>query len=214
MRVSIPGPAGRLDGVLWRPDGEPRAAAVVCHPHPLYGGTKDNAVVFRIARGLQRAGLAVLRFDFRGAGESEGAHDGEAEVGDLAAALDWLAEAVPGVELWAAGFSFGARIVCALEDGQTGRGGVRRRLLVALPVRTIPCEAARRLPAPALVLMAGDDEHGTRADLEERYPELAGRVEIDEIPGADHLFTRARPELERRVGDWARRVLDPGGVPR
>ena len=79
MALFIQGPAGRLEAKLWSPpSGEaPRAAAVVCHPHPLYGGTMDNNVVFRVARGLQHAGLAVLRFNFRGAGASEGVHDGQ-----------------------------------------------------------------------------------------------------------------------------------------
>src|SRR5262245_13610982 len=115
MELFIPGPAGRLEAILWAPKVAPRAAAIVCHPHPLHGGTMHNNVVFRIARALQSCGLAVLRFNFRGAGASAGEHDGQGgEVEDARAALDHLASAHPGIPLWAAGFSFGARMAAAL----------------------------------------------------------------------------------------------------
>src|SRR5688572_23719782 len=113
----IPGPAGRLESLLWLPrDGaQPRAAAVLCHPHPRGGGTMDNNVVFRTARGLQAAGLAVLRFNFRGVGASEGVHDGQGpEVNDAKAALDHLQQRFPELPLWGAGFSFGARTILQL----------------------------------------------------------------------------------------------------
>ncbi|MEO6711453.1 MAG: alpha/beta hydrolase, partial [Planctomycetota bacterium] len=105
MKFFIPGPVGRLEAILWEPlhGAAPRAAALVCHPHPKGGGTMDNNVVFRTARGLQHAGLAVLRFNFRGVGASEGAHDGEgAEDGDAAAGVDLLEQRYPGLELWGA----------------------------------------------------------------------------------------------------------------
>ena len=89
MKLFIPGPVGQLEAILWQPlkEAPPRAAAVMCHPHPLAGGTMDNNVVFRTARGMQKAGLAVLRFNFRGVGGSEGVHDGNgAEESDAAAA--------------------------------------------------------------------------------------------------------------------------------
>jgi len=133
MRFFIPGPVGRLEALLWMPkDGAaPRAAAVVCHPLPTAGGTMDNNVVFRIARGLQHAGLAVLRFNFRSAGASEGVHDGKgAEEGDVRAALDHLERGLPGLELWAAGFSFGARTVGSLARSEAR---IRRVALIAPP---------------------------------------------------------------------------------
>src|SRR6185369_13368683 len=79
MELFIPGPAGRLEAVLWPPrqHAKPRASAVICHPHPLYGGTMNSSVVFRAARGLELAGVQVLRFNFRGVGKSEGEHDGQ-----------------------------------------------------------------------------------------------------------------------------------------
>src|SRR5258706_104046 len=92
-----------------------RAAAVVCHPHPLHGGTMHNHVTYRLAQAWRDAGVACVRFNFRGVGRSTGAHDeGRGEVDDAAAALDWLAQQTPGVPLYASGFSFGSRAALAL----------------------------------------------------------------------------------------------------
>src|SRR3984893_17411032 len=102
-------------------DGAPREACVVCHPHPLFGGTMHNKVVYRIARGLRRAGIVVLRFNFRGVGASEGEHANlTGEIEDARAALAWLRERYPGLPYALAGFSFGARVItrlgCATGD--------------------------------------------------------------------------------------------------
>src|ERR1700747_2442331 len=88
----LQGPAGKLEAVLWTPTGAaPEMAALVCHPHPLFGGTMHNKVVFQAAKALDSLGIAVLRFNFRGAGSSEGLHDrGVGEVEDVRAALDFL----------------------------------------------------------------------------------------------------------------------------
>lgn len=202
MNVWIDGPAGRLHGVLWEPDGPARAAAVVCHPHPAHGGNMNNNVVYRAARGLQEAGLAVLRFDFRSVRRSEGTHDGRgAEEGDLEAALGWLEARFPDLPRWAAGFSFGARTTTGLLARAPERA--QRALLIALPVLAYPCLEAERLDVPGLILMAGEDEFGTRAALEARFPELAARMEVDEIDGADHFFTGALDVLQARVQAWA-----------
>jgi len=140
MSLFIPGPAGRLEAILWSagakdaPPRPPRAAAVICHPHPLHGGTMENNVVFRTARALQAAGIVVLRFNFRGTGESEGTHDGgPGEVEDARAALEWLGAQHPDLPLWAGGFSFGSRTTAALAAGDP-----RVACLVAV---ALPCLA-------------------------------------------------------------------------
>ena len=94
----IEGPAGRLEAMLWTvANAEPKLAAVVCHPHPLFGGTMHNKVVYQSAKALHHRGIPVLRFNFRGAGLSEGAHDkGRGEQDDVRAALDYLAARVSG----------------------------------------------------------------------------------------------------------------------
>src|SRR5260370_5762267 len=119
----LEGPAGRLESILWPPSGPARQrsplAAVVCHPHPLFGGTMHNKVVYQTAKSLDALGLPVLRFNFRGAGLSTGEHDhGIGEKGDVRAAVDFLGTEFPGVPVLLAGFSFGASVgllVCCLH---------------------------------------------------------------------------------------------------
>src|SRR5512142_11386 len=108
----LDGPAGGLEAILEEPeDAEPTEVALVCHPHPLYGGTLHNKVVHRVASSLHALGLTVLRFNFRGAGQSAGRFDrGEGELADARAALAFLRARHPGARVWVAGFSFGAWI--------------------------------------------------------------------------------------------------------
>lgn len=207
-KVTIQGPVGRLEGELWLPEGggHPVAAAVVCHPHPLHGGTMKNNVVHRTARGLSDAGLAVLRFNFRGVGASEGVHDGQgAEEQDLAAALTFLSEALPGVPLWAGGFSFGSRTLVGLAPKDPR---IERVLLVALPVIAYDCRAALEVTQPGAIIMAGDDTFGTLEVLSRQLPELLNRFHVEEIPDVDHFFTGKLDELRLRVRDWAASQLE------
>jgi alpha/beta superfamily hydrolase len=109
-RFVIPVAHGQLEAILKEPPA-PVAVAVICHPHPLGGGTMNNNVVYRAAKALGEAGVAVLRFNFRGVGASTGRHDqGVGEEDDAQAALDVLAARHPALPLWMAGFSFGARV--------------------------------------------------------------------------------------------------------
>ncbi len=212
MELFIPGPVGRLEASLWLPrdatGGElaPRAAAVVCHPHPLGGGTMHNNVVFRTARGLQKAGFAVLRFNFRGVESSDGEHDGHgAEVDDARAAVDYLAQRFAGVELWGTGFSFGARTMLALSIREPR---IARLLFVALPVKAFDCSAILEVRQPAHLIMSGNDQYGSFADLAALFPNLPPNVDADVIPDVDHFFKGKTPELEARVRDFALRTLE------
>ena len=106
------GPAGRIEAILKEPADQVTRAAIVCHPHPLFGGTMHNKVVYRIARVFADAGFAVLRFNFRGTGRSEGEHDnGRGEQEDLRSAIKFIEENYPDAELWLAGFSFGSQVM-------------------------------------------------------------------------------------------------------
>ncbi len=207
--VELAGPAGRLEGLFELPEGAARAAAVVCHPHPLYGGTLHNTVVFRCARALRAAGAATLRFNFRGVEGSAGSHHGGAGPGgeedDASAALDWLAREVQGVPLWGAGFSFGARTIAglALRDVR-----LARLFLIAPPVELYGAEAIAGARVPALALWGSADEFGTLAAFERRYPHPAPALETLEIPGADHFFRGHTPRVEEAVLGFARRGLD------
>src|SRR5205814_1852182 len=112
----LKGPAGRLEALLEEPEGAPKAAVVFAHPLPTHGGTMHTKAVYQGAKGLVRVGCAVLRFNFRGVGASDGSFTGGAgEREDFSAALDYAAKKYAGLPLWAAGFSFGAWI--ALETG-------------------------------------------------------------------------------------------------
>src|ERR1700758_4802507 len=97
----LAGPAGRLEAILWSPSaGSPSMAALVCHPHPLFGGTMHNKVIYQTAKSLDAFGIPVLRFNFRGAGLSAGVHDrGIGEQDDVRAALDFLASEFSGVRV-------------------------------------------------------------------------------------------------------------------
>src|SRR3954470_388388 len=119
--TDLVGPAGPLEALLDEPantnfSDSPKAAVVFAHPHPQFGGTMHTKGVYQAAKGLARIGCAVLRFNFRGVGRSEGTFDeGVGERSDFTAAIDLMAARFPGVPLWAAGFSFGSWI--ALETG-------------------------------------------------------------------------------------------------
>src|SRR5262245_45790678 len=129
----IDGPVGALEALVEEPeDREPREACLVCHPHPLYGGTMHNKVVYRIARALRTSGSVVLRFNFRGVGKSQGVHDrGPGELEDARVALEWLRARYPGLPYAVAGFSFGARIAARLAC-QTASS---RLIAVGFPTR-------------------------------------------------------------------------------
>jgi alpha/beta superfamily hydrolase len=207
--VDFDGPTGKLEGLLGPPEhGEatPRAVAVVCHPHPSGGGTMHNTVVYRVAKGLRRAGLAVLRFNFRGVEGSEGEHHGEGlEEGDAEAAIDYLTSLYPRVPLWAGGFSFGSRQIAGLAPRDSR---IERTFFIALPVKVYECAPIADVKQPGYMLFAGDDDFGTAAVLREKFPFLGANLEVDEIPGTDHFFRGKTPELEERVRAWAVRSLE------
>lgn len=213
--VLFDGPVGKLEGLLGLPEsltdepesvGEPRALAVVCHPHPSHGGTMHNTVVYRVAKGLRRAGLAVLRFNFRGVENSEGEHHGEGdEEEDASAAIDFLMERYPRVPLWAGGFSFGSRTIAGLAPRDSR---IERVFFIALPIGVYECKPIVDVKQPGLMLFAGKDDFGTSKLLREKFPHLGPHLEVDEIPDTDHFFRGQTPVLEARVRAWAVRSLE------
>ena len=206
MDFFFDGPVGPLEATLWLPaQGAPLAAAICCHPHPKHGGTMSNSVCFRTARGLQRAGLAVLRFNFRGVRGSAGEFDGKGGEGeDARAALGELERRFPGLPLWGSGFSFGSRTVAALALGEPR---LARLVLVALPVLAYDLSDLERLSGPGLIVMAENDTFGTLAALRSRHPSLSARFETLEIPGVEHYFSGKTRELQVEVERYARRHL-------
>jgi alpha/beta superfamily hydrolase len=208
----LPGPAGRLEALLWSvPEREgsapPPLAAVVCHPHPLFGGTMHNKVVYQTAKTLHRFGLPVLRFNFRGAGLSEGAHDeGRGEQGDVSAALDFLAGEHPGAPLLLAGFSFGSWV--GLRVG-CGDSRVMDLIGLGLPVGNLSDWEFSYLDAcdKQKLLVSGElDAYGPpeklRATIDKLPPAVKESTSVAIISGADHFFAGHLPDLDRAISEW------------
>lgn len=188
------------------PVGAPRGVAISCHPHPLHGGSLRNTIVVRAARALRALGFVTLRFNFRGVEGSEGVHDGAAEVEDAAAAAGWLQTHYPGLPLWAAGYSFGSRVVAELAQRDLG---VERVFLIAYPCRMYSPAGLASLTVPGLIVLGEQDEFGTAADLARGLPRRPATLELVEIPGADHFFRGRTPLVEAAVLAHAERALTP-----
>lgn len=200
----IEGPAGRLEAILKEPDGKVARAAIVCHPHPLFGGTMHNKVVYRIARAFQDAGFAVLRFNFRGTGRSQGAHDqGRGEQDDLRAAIHFISQKYPQAELWLAGFSFGAGILLrvACQDD-------RPRALVAAGTAVSKNDFSFLVSCdkPKLFVQGSLDEFGSVAELEKLIARLEPPARLKVVEGSDHFFEGRLDELRQAVTDFISEV--------
>jgi alpha/beta superfamily hydrolase len=204
MQLDLVGPAGRLEALYETPEA-PRFAAVVCHPHPLFGGTMNNHATYRLAKAVRSAGGACLRFNFRGVGRSAGSHDaGRGEVGDVQAALAFLAERHPDLPRYACGFSFGAWM--ALEAGCPDPA-VRAVLCagLALKIREAATATLRRCAKPVAIVQAEKDEFGTPAEVEAVLAGAAGPRRLTPVQGCTHLFTEDLAMLEREASgalDW------------
>ena len=202
--VDVYGSAGRLEA-LYRELQDPAGVAVVCHPHPLGGGTLHNKVVFRAARGLEAANVATLRFNFRGVGASGGKHEeGEGELGDVNAAIAWVKKKHPGKKLFVGGFSFGAwvssRAACELPD-------VDAVFLIGTPVNKYDFGYLRHCEKPMLFVHGTQDEHGDVTKLE-RLVQTVRNAESVIVTGADHFFTKQLEALEETMRGWAEELLE------
>lgn len=215
--TDLKGPAGRLEALLDLPapglktrPTNARAAVVFAHPHPQYGGTMHTKAVYQGTKGLTRIGCAVLRFNFRGVGGSEGTFDsGAGEMEDFIAALDYMAAKYPGVTLWAAGFSFGAWV--ALEVGATD-DRVSVLIGVAPPVVTSVSGMEYTFPntlestKPKFFVQGEADDVCPLEGMWTFYGKLHEPKELVVIDDADHLFEGKTQDvgeaLEDLLGDY------------
>jgi len=191
----IPGPAGAIEACLENTGSTD--IAVLCHPHPLYGGSMDDPVLATVTDALAAAGIGALRFNFRGVGASQGSHDGGAgERDDLAAVLDWLRVHRPEAGLLLGGYSFGAAIISRfLEESPVE---IERAILIAPPVGNLPTTPPDgRTPVD---VVAGDAD--PFLDLRALRAWTAASMHV--ISGADHFFSGHRGELGQRIS----RILD------
>jgi len=223
MPLEFQGPAGRLEALLDEPaaargvDGDgrvqsgsgagARAAVVFAHPHPQYGGTMHTKVVYQSAKALARIGCAVVRFNFRGVGQSDGAFDnGEGEKRDFLAALDFMRQRYPGVPLWAAGMSFGSWI--ALTAGAE-QPDVALLLGIAVCSDRYDFEVVRSSGKSKFFIHGERDEITPLAQIRAFYAQCADPKELVIVDGADHLFdgkvSEVADAIEDLLEDW------PGG---
>jgi hypothetical protein len=204
-RVLIDGPAGPLEVQVDAPAGA-RTAALWCHPHPLYGGTLDNKVVYTLAAAAQAAGLAAVRFNFRGVGRSGGEHTGgPGEIEDAAAVRAWTAARWPAAPLVLGGFSFGAYVALCSAANLPPQGLVT----VALPTGYFD----HRLPRPAmpwLYLQGLQDEVFDAEEALTAARALTPPPQIVAFKEASHFFHGQLPPLREAVGLWLRRLVEAG----
>jgi len=202
-RFLLPGPTGDLEALLARPRGTPeQALAVICHPHPVYGGSLDNKVVHTIARAFGDLGAVTLRFNFRGVGHSEGTYDeGVGERADMLAAVAWLRERRPAVPLWLAGFSFGAYVAHA----GWAEAKAQRLLLVAPAVSLFAFGGRSEVTIPWLVTQGGEDEVIDPGRVEAWAAAQSHPPRFACLPAAGHFFNGQLIALrDTIVQEWSR----------
>ncbi|MEO7540168.1 MAG: alpha/beta fold hydrolase [Pyrinomonadaceae bacterium] len=199
----IPASHGQLEAIIKEPKGEPRGVGLVCHPHPLGGGTMHNKVVFRAAAGLADAGLTTIRFNFRGVGASTGEHN-EIEGGreDVADVLNYIGEHYPRQDLTLAGFSFGSRT--ALEVGHAD-DRVVRLISIGTPVDKYgDYEFLIGVNKPILFVHGDQDEFGAIDNVRKLVDEVARHADATLVvfEHCGHFFDHHLNELRETVRDW------------
>ena len=202
--ISLAGPAGRLEALLEEPDSNSKIkkAVVFCHPHPQYGGTMHNKVVYRMVRAARDQGAAVLRFNFRGVGSSSGLYDGGmGEQDDLRAAILYMRDRYSGIPLVTGGFSFGARVALRVACRDSRIASV---IAVGVPVNNDDWSSLRTCSCPKHFVHSTRDEFGSRENMDRVFANCAEPKEISWISATDHFFSDALESLEETV----RRILE------
>ncbi len=210
----LPGTAGRLEALLNAGSATATHAALVCHPHPLYGGTLHNKVVFHAMKALNSFGFPVLRFNFRGTGLSEGEHGhGASEVEDVRTALGWL-EREFTLPIVFAGFSFGAAVGlrAAYNDDR-----VRALIALGLPAMPVPSESGearvydfeflRACPKPKLFVSGSRDQFAPPGSLEALVNSFAEPKKVVRIEAGDHFFEGRLREMREAIETWVKENL-------
>ncbi len=193
------GPAGRLEALLEEPmtDRPIERAFVFCHPHPLYGGTMHNKVVYRMARAARQAGATVMRFNFRGVGTSAGTYDGgHGERDDLRSAMRHMRDRHPGTPLIIGGFSFGSRVSLRVACGDPDVAGV---IAVGTPTDRARVDFLNDCACPKHFVQSTGDEFGSRASMQRAFDMAAPPKGITWVEATDHFFSDALDPLERAV---------------
>jgi uncharacterized protein len=200
-RLSLAGSAGPMEAVIEDTGEAGSRYAVVCHPHPLYGGTMDNKVVTTVARALQEIGIPTVRFNFRGVGASAGAYDeGRGETADADAAASWGAQRWPGRQLVIAGFSFGAYIALRLAQQRSAD----RLITIAPPVDLFDFSSISAPACPWLVVQGDADDVVDPKKVLAWAGRLSPAPRLVVLPGVGHFFHGHLRELRDAVLDAIR----------
>jgi alpha/beta superfamily hydrolase len=194
----IPGPAGRLEALIEEPEDQAlHEVALICHPHPLHGGTMHNKVVYRMARAMRRAGAVALRFNYRGVNLSEGKYDhGIGELEDARVALEFLRVRYADWPFTLAGFSFGSRIILRLG---CEIAGASRLIAVGFPADDAASRSLGDCEIPRVFIQSTHDEFGPREAMESYFGSLNGPKELIWVEARDHFFAGALDEFETAV---------------
>jgi len=197
----LSGTAGQIEALLWLPARDAgRFASVVCHPHPLFGGTMHNKVVFHAAKALHGFAMPVLRFNFRGVGLSAGSHDaGRGEQDDVRAAVDFLAREFSKRTLLLAGFSFGS--VVGLRAG-CADARISALIGMGLPVNGSDFSFLRDCAKPKLAVQSSRDEHGAAETLRAVWQVAAEPKQLVFVDAPDHFFAGKLEEMAGAIRDW------------
>jgi uncharacterized protein len=204
-RLFLDGLAGRLEALLeWTEPAEPRLTALVCHPHPLYGGTMHTKIVFRAAKAALALGMPALRFNFRGVGRSQGLFaQGQGEIEDVRAALDFLSARFQGLPIVLMGFSSGCWVGL-----RAGAADDRVKALIGLGVPAGSYDFSFLAPVtkPKLIVQGSEDVYGPRRRVEDLFASLAEPKQIRWVEGADHFFTGRLQEAQEAVETFVSRL--------
>lgn len=203
-RIFISGKAGSLEALTVTPSTErlPTSTAVICHPHPLFGGTMDNKVVSTIAKAFQNCGIRTVRFNFRGVGKSAGGFgEGIGEQGDLLAVLAWLRTERSSDQIWLAGFSFGAYIAFEVSK----RWAIEQLILIAPPVQHFNFRQTSGFRTPVLLLQGEADDIVPADQVFGWAKKQTFPVQIIRFPGVGHFFHRALAELRLNLEAYIRK---------
>lgn len=202
--VSIPGPAGNIEALLDSPSAAiVNAVAVICHPHPLHGGTMTNKVVHTLSKAFNDAGAPAVRFNYRGVGASVGTYDeGNGETQDAIAVLEWAAQRYPDAPLWLGGFSFGGAVAIRASVASPRASSIARLVTVAPAIRKVSVDANTVPHCPWLIVQGDRDELVDAADIQQWAQALPVQPRLALLSGVEHFFHGRLNDLRTTVVSW------------
>jgi uncharacterized protein len=203
--ITIPGPVGSIEAVLSPPtQNEVDAVAIVCHPHPLYGGTMNNKVVTTLVKTFNALGLYALRFNFRGIGKSEGSYaEGIGEQEDALAVIHWAEQEFPGKKIWLAGFSFGAYVATQIAE----RYPVALLVTIAPPVHHFDLKNIQAIKIPWIIVQGDQDEVVPPEEVYAWIKQLSPPPKLIRIQDAGHFFHGRLIDLRELLENALREYL-------